>query len=190
VILILLVAVCVLSVPLTGGRLRRLANVEVRAVWLPLLALGLQVWITTIAPGGNPTVYAAIHIVTYGLIAAFLWANRHLPGTALIAAGALLNGFVITINGGVMPAAAAAQRLAGMSLGPGFHNSAQLPHPLLLWLGDVIPVPGPLPNVLSIGDLIVFAGLVVLLQRTSRLADARQPALQPGAAQRLPGVHN
>jgi hypothetical protein len=190
VILILLVALCVLSVPLTGGRLRRLANVEVRAVWAPLLALALQVWITTIAPGGNATVYAGIHIVTYGLIAVFLWANRHLPGTALIAAGALLNGFVITINGGVMPAAAAAHRLAGMSLGPGFHNSAQLPHPLLLLLGDVIPVPGPLPNVLSIGDLIVFAGLVVLLQRTSRLADTCHPAPRPGAAQRLPGVHS
>ncbi len=186
-ILIVLTAVCVLSVPLTGGRLRRLAQVEVRATWAPLLALALQVWITTIAPGGNPTAYAGIHIATYGLIAIFLWANRHLPGVALIAAGALLNGLVITINGGVMPAAATAQRLAGMSLGPGFHNSAQLSHPHLLWLGDVIPVPGPLPNVLSVGDLIVFAGLIVLLQRISRLADHRQ---RPGVTQSLPGVHS
>jgi Family of unknown function (DUF5317) len=187
VILIVLAAVCVLSVPLTGGRLRRLARVEIRGVWLPLLALALQVLITTIAPGGNPTIYAAIHILTYGLLALFLWSNRHLPGTAVIAVGALMNGFVITINGGVMPAAARAQRLAGMSLGPGFHNSAQLAHPHLLWLGDVIPVPGPLPNVLSIGDLIVFVGLVVVLQRTSRLRDVPS---RPGVSQSLPGVHS
>jgi hypothetical protein len=68
-------------------------------------------------------------------------------------------------------------------------NCAQLPHPLPLWLGDVVPVPGPLPNVLSAGDLIVFAGLMVLLQPTSRLVDLHEPA-QPVAAQRLPGVHS
>jgi hypothetical protein len=38
-------------------------------------------------------------------------------------------------------------------------------------------VPGPLPNVLSVGDVIVFVGLVVLLQRTSGLEDARS---EPG----------
>lgn len=190
-ILVVLAGLCVLSVPLSGGRLRRLTRVEVRAVWAPLLALALQVWITTIAPGGNPTLYAAIHILTYCLVALFLWFNRHLPGTALIAAGALLNGFVITINGGVMPAAATAQRLAGLSLGAGFHNSAQLSHPHLLWLGDVIPVPGPLPNVLSVGDLIVFVGLLVLLQRTSRLHETgSQPGATPGSTQSLPGVHS
>ena len=34
-----------------------------------------------------------------------------------------------------------------------------------MWLGDLIPVPGPLPNVLSIGDCIIFAGMLVLLHR-------------------------
>ncbi len=48
-------------------------------------------------------------------------------------------------------------------------------------------MPGPLPNVLSVGDLIVFAGLIVLLQRISRLADQRQ---RPGVTQSLPGVHS
>ncbi len=188
-ILIVLAAVSVLSVPLTGGRLHNLTRVEVRSAWLPLTALALQVWITTVAPGGNPRLYALIHVATYGLIGLFLWANRHLPGTRLIAAGVTLNAVMIAINGGVMPAAVAAQRLAGLSLSPGFHNSAQLAHPALLWLGDVIPVPGPLPNVLSVGDLIVFAGLTVFLQRTSRLAGARGAA--PGAVtQRLPRVHS
>jgi Family of unknown function (DUF5317) len=189
VILIALAVVSVLSVPLTGGRLQNLARVEVRSAWLPLTALALQVWITTLAPGGNPRVYTLIHIATYGLIALFLWSNRHLPGARLIAVGVILNAVVITINGGVMPAAAAAQRLAGLSLGPGFHNSAQLAHPVLPWLGDVIPVPGPLPNVLSVGDLIVFAGLTVLLQRTSRLAGARDGA-PPAVTQRLPGLRS
>ena len=51
-------------------------------------------------------------------------------------------------------------------MGAGFHNSAHVAHPVLPWLGDLIPWPGPLPNVLSIGDLLIFAGTIVLLQRT------------------------
>ena len=51
---------------------------------------------------------------------------------------------------------------------PGFENSAPLAHPHLLWFGDVIPWPGPFPNVLSIGDLLIYAGTLILLHRISR----------------------
>lgn len=192
-ILFVIAGLCLLTVPLAGGRLGRLSSLRVRAIWLSPLALGLQLLVTTIAPGGNWSLHAAIHIATYGMIAVFLWANRRLPGAAVIAAGALLNGFTIVINGGVMPASATAQRIAGLSTGAGFNNSAHLAHPQLLWLGDVIPVPGPLPNVMSVGDLVVFAGMLVLLHRTCGKArgtspthlDPSHPATHP---QRVPGV--
>ncbi len=80
----------------------------------------------------------------------------------MIALGAGANALAIVLNGGVMPASAAAQRMAGLHLGPGFHNSVALAHPALLWLGDIIPWPGPLPNVLSVGDCLVYAGTLVL----------------------------
>ena len=67
-----------------------------------------------------------------------------------------------------MPASATAMRIAGLTERAGFDNSALLAHPHLQWLGDVIPVPGPWPlqNVLSIGDCIIFAGMLMLLHRT------------------------
>lgn len=42
-----------------------------------------------------------------------------------------------------------------------------LEHPRLLAIGDVIGVPGPWPlgNVLSVGDLVLYAGMLVLLHR-------------------------
>jgi hypothetical protein len=167
-ILIALAGLCVLSVPLTGGRLSRLAELSLRGLWIPLLALALQVVIVTIAPGGDRSLHDAIHIATYALLGLFLWSNRMLPGVPIMASGALMNGLAVVLNGGVMPAAAAAQRLAGMKLGGGFHNSAHLAHPVLLWFGDIIPWPGPLPNVLSIGDCLIFTGTLVLLHRTCR----------------------
>lgn len=165
-ILIALAGVCVLSVPLLGGRLSRLAELRLRWLWLPVLALALQVVITTLAPSGQRTLHTSVHVATYVLLGAFLWANRGLPGARIIAAGAALNGLAITLNGGVMPASATAQRIAGLRLGAGFHNSAHLAHPLVPWLGDIIPWPGPLPNVLSVGDVLIYAGAVVLLHRS------------------------
>jgi hypothetical protein len=57
-----------------------------------------------------------------------------------------------------MPASRTAQHLAGLTEAGGFQNSAAVAHPSLLWLGDIIPVPGPSPNVMSVGDCIIFFG--------------------------------
>lgn len=182
-ILIVIAVLCIVTVPLTGGSLRRLANLKLRWIWLAPAALGLQVLIITIAPGGNMTLHALVHVGTYVLIGLFLWMNRTVAGAPVIGLGALANTTAIVANSGVMPASAAAQRLAGLTQGAGFHNSAALLHPHLLWLGDIIPVPGPLPNVLSPGDCLIFVGMLVLLHLTGRkrkahlvAADARDAA--------------
>jgi hypothetical protein len=177
-ILIVLALVCLLSVPLTGGRLSRLASIRVRGTWVPVVALGVQVIITTILPQGSPGLHKAAHLATYALIGVFLWCNRRLPGVAVIGLGAFLNALVITVNGGQMVASRTAERLAGLHLSPGFENSAPLAHPHLLWLGDVIPWPGPFPNVLSVGDCVIYAGALILLHRVCRGAG------EPSGAQR------
>jgi hypothetical protein len=167
-ILIAMALICVLTVPLTGGRLTRLALLRLRGMWLAPGALAVQVVIVTIAPEGNKALHSLAHAGTYLLLVAFLLANLRVPGTRWISVGAGLNALVIFANGGVMPASVTAQRLAGIKLGAGFHNSAALAHPHLLWIGDLIPVPGPLPNVLSVGDLLIFAGMLVLLHTVCR----------------------
>lgn len=166
-ILILLTLLTIASVPAAGGRLGRLAGVELRWLWLAPLALVTQVVIVTIAPGGDRALHDVAHVATYLLAGTFLWANRRLPGAVLIAAGTASNAIAIVANGGVMPQSALADRLAGLSERGGFHNAGIVAHPALRWLGDVIPVPGPphLANVLSVGDLLIFAGAVVLLHR-------------------------
>lgn len=180
-ILIVLAGLCLLSVPLRGRDLRRLADLQLRGLWVPVLALTLQVAITTIAPGGSHGLHTAIHLATYALIAAFLWLNRRLPGLAVIALGAGANALVIVLNGGVMPASAAAQRMAGLHLGAGFQNSVALAHPVLPWLGDIVPWPGPMPNVLSVGDCLIYAGTLVLLHRA-----CARPSLAPAPLTAVP----
>jgi hypothetical protein len=184
VILIVFALLCVLSVPLTGGRLGRLASIRVRGTWVPVVALAGQVLITTILPGGSPAVHKAVHIGTYVLIGAILWCNRRLPGIPVIGLGAVLNALVIIVNGGQMAASRTAERVAGLHLPPGFENSAPLAHPHLLWLGDIIPWPGPFPNVLSIGDGLIYAGALILLHRVCRRSADSTPGPRRGQSSR------
>jgi hypothetical protein len=181
VILILLAALCVLAVPLSGGSLARLADLQLRYLWMAPLALALQVLIVTVAPGGNQTLHDSVHIATYALAGIFLWANRRIAGAKLLGTGALLNTLAILANSGVMPESATARRLAGLSATGGFQNSAALAHPHLLFLGDILPVPAPfsLNNVMSIGDLLIFTGMLVLLRKTCRRDAPRLIWLHP-----------
>ncbi len=177
-LLVLTAVALVASVPLAGGRLARLADVRVRAVWAVLLAAAIQVAITTVATRGSHSLHAALHVFSYVLDAYFVFANRRLAGIPVVALGAGLNLLAITVNRGVMPASAAAIRISGIDPHAGFDNSAKLAHAHLAFLGDVIPVPGPWPigNVLSVGDLIIFTGALIVLHRAcgSRLIPRRQ----------------
>jgi hypothetical protein len=41
----------VITVPIAGGRLTRLADIRVRAIWAVLLAVAIQVGISNVVPG-------------------------------------------------------------------------------------------------------------------------------------------
>ena len=175
-LLVVTAILLLVTVPLAGGRLSRLADIRPRAVWAVLLAAAIQVAITQDA-GGSHALHAALHVSSYVLDAYFLFANRRLVGVPVVALGAALNVLAITANGGVMPASATALRISGIAARPGFDNSAVLAHSNLAFLGDIIPVPGPWPigNVLSIGDLIIFVGAFLVLHVAcgSRLSGLR-----------------
>jgi Family of unknown function (DUF5317) len=180
VILVVAAVLCVATVPLAGGRLSRLLEIELRATWTALAALALQLLITTVAPTGAQVPHEALHLASYALAAAFLFVNRHVAGMAILAAGAALNLTAICANHGVMPASARAMHLAGLHVDSDFANSAPVTHPRLLALGDTIPVPGPWPlgNVVSIGDLAIMVGLAIILHRACRPTGATGPTPQ------------
>jgi hypothetical protein len=169
-LLVVTAVALVLSVPLAGGRLSRLLDVRPKASWAVLLAVAIQVGITTVAPGGSHALHAALHVLSYLLDAYFVFVNRRIAGIGVVAFGAGLNLLAISVNHGVMPASATALRISGIAERAGFDNSAALSHAHLAFLGDVIPVPGPWPigNVLSVGDLIIFVGAAVVLHVACR----------------------
>jgi uncharacterized protein DUF5317 len=162
VVFLACLALALLAVPLTGGRLAALADLRLRAGGLALAAIGLQFLVISVLPGAPDWVGRSGQLASYGLLAAFAWANRRVPGVLVAAAGGAFNVVAIAANGGVMPASAWALRTAGIPVGDGFQNSAHLAHPHLLALGDVFALPAALPlaEVFSAGDVLLVAGAV------------------------------
>ena len=159
--------VVLITVPLARGRLTKLADLKLRAVWLAPLGIAVQIVIIEIVPAGRAHVHEAIHIFSYVLLGVFCWANRRIPGMPLVLLGGALNFIAITVNGGVMPAdPELARHVAGAE---GFVNSGAMENPHLLFLGDVFATPQswPMYNVFSIGDITIELGVLTLLHVVS-----------------------
>ena len=178
VFLVLAVVLALVTVPLAGGRIGRLAEVRLRRAPLLFAALALQMVILVVVPGWDDVPLRAVHLGTYGMLFAFLWANRRIPGIWIVAAGGASNLIAIAANAGVMPAGPAAVRSAGLaSNAEAFTNSRVLEHPRLLFLGDLWAIPRgwPLANVFSIGDVVIAIGVFAVVHALcgSRVARAR-----------------
>lgn len=170
-LIIALALIALAAVPLTGGRLSALASLQLRAVWLMPLALGLQVLVISVIPQAPHALLAAVHVGTYGIAAAFILANRHVPGLLLVGFGGACNGLAISLNGGTLPASASALQRAGIHVDPNeFTNSGVLVDPRLPWLGDQFAIPSwaPLANVFSVGDVLIVLGIAYGAHRICR----------------------
>lgn len=166
-------ALAIASVPLLGGSLARLADLEFRHGWIALLALGLQVLVIEVVPEGDDATLRAAHLVSYGML--FVWAGLNvdrIPYLWLIAVGGISNAIAIFANDGVMPALPGALAYSGIESTPGeFSNSTAVDDPKLQFLGDVLATPpglGPLSGVFSVGDVLLLAGVTLCLHATCR----------------------
>jgi len=158
-----------------GGRLDNLIAIRLRWPLVIFGALALRLG-TEAALSRDVGIVDSLRVpllaAAYGILAVGLWANRARPGMSLALVGIALNATAILVNGGFMPVWEPSLTAAGFgradvlspihvilpaTLDANFFRSAGP-------LGDVIPVPLPwLRNVLSIGDVILGAGLAFFL---------------------------
>ena len=152
---------------LAGGRLSGFEGVQVR--WWGLAIVGLAVQFIPLPEGEGGTdlaVRTLVLTVSYGSLLTFAIKNVRLPGMALILVGLALNTAVILANGG-MPVSADALRSSGQEevlqdleqAGADKHH-LETEDDVLTPLGDVIGVPPPVGQAVSVGDLLVYAGLM------------------------------
>ena len=193
-LLFLVPLVLALLAMLLGGRPEKLAALPLRAGWLVLIAFGVQ-WIVVRIPGTDPVpLLGGAVVASYTMLLGFLWLNRRLPGLKLALAGTLLNLVVLTANGGFMPVAPATLAAVHLErpnavIGQRVALSKDVLLPpdraVLAALGDRLTIAWPIPQALSIGDLLVAAGIgwLVLAGMEPRLRGVRRrKARQQGTA--------
>jgi hypothetical protein len=171
---------------LLGGRLFGLSDLRIRFAFLALAGLALQF---VNPPGRWPFV---LLIVSFVLLVTFTLLNIRTTGFALVLVGVAMNFAVIAINGG-MPVAREAIVASGQrdTLEGLVHRRAAKHHLVreddrLLFLADVIAVPPPVGQVISVGDLFTFGGVGVVVASSMR---RRRPLGQPAPLREVPSVH-
>jgi hypothetical protein len=149
-----------------GGRLRTLATIRLRWLWLAYLALAFQI---AAFPGNSlpwhtsDSAAVALWIASDLLLVAVVVRNVRLPGVALVAAGLGSNLLAVVVNGGHMPALPSALSGAGLHYKISM-NSERMAHPTVSWLVDRWAAPHwiPLANIFSVGDVAIAVGGFVL----------------------------
>ncbi len=161
-------------------RFDNLGALSFRWTWVAIAGLAVQVVLfsgpvsAAVGDAGAP-LYVASTVAVLG----FVLRNVRIPGMPIVALGAGLNLVAIAANGGTMPASGAALASLGGGTSGGYINSRELVAPVLLPLGDVFALPSwmPFPNVFSVGDVLIGAGIFVLIVAAMR----RGQAMVPGA---------
>lgn len=155
---------------LTGGRLSRFESMRLRWWWLAVLGLGLQFIPLPEGEAATDLVVRTIALsASYSMLVVFAAVNVRIPGMALVLVGLVCNFAVIAANGG-MPASAEALRGSGQEdvlallqqVGADKHH-LMTDDDVLTFLGDVIAVPQPIGQAISVGDIFIYAGLIWLI---------------------------
>jgi hypothetical protein len=111
------------------------------------------------------------YVVSTTAVLLAVLSNLRLPGFRILAAGAIANLAAVVANGGYMPSSVEALRIADRGHETGYTNSALVSHPNLALFTDVFAIPSwmPLANVFSIGDVLIAAGLAVVVAQAMRV---------------------
>ncbi|MCY9665660.1 DUF5317 domain-containing protein [Paenibacillus alginolyticus] len=136
---------------------------------MPYLLIGtfafqIFVYWLSIRTGRN---YSILLELSFAVMIASLWMNRHLPGIIFICFGAVFNLIALIIHGGLMPVSEKAMMMSGFN---GSSLDTDNPRHQLMntshfwWLGDWIPF---FNHAISIGDIFVGSGFIRFLLGTA-----------------------
>jgi len=188
--MILYVSVILLSVLvgyLVGGRLRGFERLHLRYWWLAPIGLGLQ---ALPLPEGRHGTDLLVRMVVLGasylLLLLFAGVNIRIIGMPLLLVGLALNAVVVIANGGmpvsrhVLEVSGQTEALKLLTADEGAKHHIMTSADRLTPLADVIPIPPPIGQVASVGDVFVYAGLAWLIVAVMRGRTREQAPPQEG----------
>jgi len=162
---------------LRKGKLKNFGLIQFRWISLLFLSFALQFMVNYIGSAVLSYWGNIFHIGSYLLIFYFFWTNKK-QLNLLLSIGVILNFLVIILNGGSMPVDT---RHMSFSIIEKIQQSVT--HTVLTsgtklpWLADIIYIPWPTRQMLSLGDIFLSIGVFILVQKVmvQRLIEVDKP---------------
>ncbi|HEY3096205.1 MAG TPA: DUF5317 domain-containing protein [Acidimicrobiia bacterium] len=166
--------VAIAIVLVTRGSLRQLLRLKIQAIWMVVLALGIQIVLefVDLPKDRIDDLGFGLLMASYGLLLAFCFVNLRIPAMWIVGLGVALNTLVIGLNQG-MPTrdrevTTAAGRIVERPIERTVKHRPESDDDLLPFLGDQIVIPGPIDEVISVGDIVLGIGIVSVCYFGSR----------------------
>lgn len=160
---------------LLGGRVANLSRIQLRWTGLAIVGFALQ-----FVSGPGTTLPLTCLYLSFVLLSAFAIRNTRVVGFWVIVAGIAMNFIVIGLNQG-MPVASLALEASGQA--DTLDDLIDNPYPkhhlasdddLVVFMGDVVALPQPIGQAISIGDIFTYGGVGVVIVAGMRAPAARR----------------
>jgi Family of unknown function (DUF5317) len=165
----------VLLVLATGGSFRQLLRLQIQSIWLVVVALAIQILLAFVdIPSARfDDLGFGLVMASYAFLLAFCFVNLRISMMWVIALGIGLNALVIGLNQGMPTRDREVSTRSGRTIEEPIERTVkhrpESDDDLLPFLGDRIEVPEPVDEMVSLGDLVIALGVVLLCYSGSRV---------------------
>lgn len=171
--------VALVVVLVTRGSFSRLYRLPIQSIWMVLVALTIQIFLAFVELSSDrfDDLGLALVLASYAFLLAFCFVNLRVSMMWVIGLGIALNALVIGLNQGMPTADNEVTTRSGRTIEEPIERTAkhrpESDDDLLPFLGDRLRVPDPVDEVISIGDIVIGLGIILVCYQGSRV---RRPA--------------
>jgi hypothetical protein len=171
--------VALVVVLVTRGSFSQLFRLPIQSIWMVLVALAIQILLAFVDIPANRLDDLGFGLVmaSYAFLLAFCFVNLRISMMWVIGAGIALNALVIGLNQGMPTRDNEVTTRSGRTIEEPIERTAkhrpESGDDLLPFLGDRLQVPAPIDEVISIGDVVIGAGIILVCYQGSRVRRRR-----------------
>jgi hypothetical protein len=171
--------VALVVVLVTRGSFSQLFRLPIQSIWMVLVALAIQILLAFVDIPANRLDDLGFGLVmaSYAFLLAFCFVNLRISWMWIIGLGIALNALVIGLNQGMPTRDNEVTTRSGRTIEEPIERTAkhrpESGDDLLPFLGDRLQVPYPIDEVISIGDVVIGLGIVLVCYQGSRVRRRR-----------------
>jgi hypothetical protein len=171
--------VALVVVLVTRGSFSQLFRLPIQSIWMVLIALAIQILLAFVDIPANRLDDLGFGLVmaSYAFLLAFCFVNLRVSWMWVIGVGIALNALVIGLNQGMPTRDNEVTTRSGRIIHVPIERTAkhrpESGDDLLPFLSDRLQVPYPVDEVISIGDVVIGLGIILVCYQGSRVRRRR-----------------